>query len=318
MEPHRTSVSLSHILLAPARVLKRRWWLALLSIPLGIAAASWWLTEPLTDHGAPVLSSTTVPVPITGDEKKAVAKAPLVWPETRLDGMPAKVLNLEALLVAAERLNTVGSYTATFRKRERIKGNLGPEQTLAMKVRQKPFAIYCKFLKPTEGKEVVYAEGHHDNKLIVHAGGMSRFLLPRVALAPDHPLALADARHPLTEAGISNLTTRLIGYRRLDLNDPEAETALDRVVDSEGRAWLRSVHTHPKQNPDRPFARIEVLYDPKTFLPMDIRSFDWPKSGETGELSMAEHYSYANLDLDASLNALDFDPANPAYSFHRY
>jgi hypothetical protein len=143
-------------------------------------------------------------------------------------------------------------------------------------------------------------------------------LVPRLAVPPDHPLALVDSRHPITEAGIANLTTRLIHYRRMDLGDPEAETVLDRVTDPQGRTRPRSVHTHPHQNPDRPFARIEVLYDPETFFPIDIRNYEWPGPGQTGDLLLAEHYLYEDLDLDASLTALDFDPANPDYAFHRY
>jgi hypothetical protein len=78
------------------------------------------------------------------------------------------------------------------------------------------------------------------------------------------------------------------------------------------------VHTHPHQTADRPFARVEVLYDPETYVPTDIRNYDWPSPSHTGGLPLAEHYSYDRLNLDASLTALDFDPANPAYAFHRY
>ena len=70
---------------------------------------------------------------------------------------------------------------------------------------QKPFAVYLKFLAPQAGKEVVYAEGHHENKVIAHSGGLARLLVPRLAVAPDHPLALADSRHAVTEAGVANL-----------------------------------------------------------------------------------------------------------------
>lgn len=300
----------------------RRWWWALGAVPLVVAVASWWFTEPLTDHGAPGASreAPSVPVEVPAEVKSIAAAAPEppTWPEGRLDGSRAKARLLALLAAAAERLNRVESYTATFRKQERLNDRLGPEQTLAMKVRQKPFAVYFKFLSPQPGKEVVYAEGHHDNKLIAHAGGMARFLVPRLAVAPDHPLALTDARHPVTEAGLANLTSRLLHFRRLDLDDPEAETVLDRVTDAGGRTWLRSVHTHPHRQPDRPFARIEVLYDPATLLPLDIRNYDWHSADQAGELALAEHYRYDDLKLDAALSSLDFDPANPAYAFHRY
>ena len=39
----------------------------------------------------------------------------------------------------------------TFRKQERIKGRLLPEQTYEIKVRHRPFAIYMKSVLPVSG-----------------------------------------------------------------------------------------------------------------------------------------------------------------------
>ena len=302
----------------------RRWWLAVLAVPAVVAAASWALTEPLTDRGGST-PSLSRPAVVVSDEVKSAAEAasggvktPPAWPRERLEGTAAKVLLLDALIDAAERLNQIDDYTATFQKQERIKGKLGPKHKLTMKVRQKPFAIYFRSLEPQVGRELVYAEGHHENKVIAHSAGIARLLVPRLALPPDHPLILADARHPVTEAGLAHLLSKLISFRRLDLDDPRATTVLDRHRDDDGRAWLRSVHSHVNWIADRPFARVEVLYDPTTLYPMDIRSFDWPASGHLGTLDLAEHYHYADLVIHASLTALDFDPANPAYAFHRY
>jgi hypothetical protein len=307
---------------AAARTALQKWWWAypLVFIPACLAVTSWWLTAPLADRGGALVGPTDAPpVPIAPEVEAVVEKeSPPAWPEGRLDGVPAKRLLLDALVRAAERLNKVEAYTATFVKQERIKGALGPEQTMAMKVRQRPFAIYLKFLAPQQGKEVVYAEGHHDNKVIAHSGGLARMLVPRLAVAPDHPLALADSRHAVTEAGLANLTGRLIGFRKMDLDDPEAVTVLDRVTDAKGRLRFRSVHLHPNYHPERPFARVEVLYEPETLFPVDIRNYDWPKPGESGDLKLAEHYAYDGLKLDAPLTALDFDPANPSYEFHRF
>ena len=60
----------------------------------------------------------------------------------------------------------------------------------------------------------------------------------------------------------------------------------------------------------------ELLTD--TRLPAQIRSYDWPEPGETGDLKLAERYTYEQLDFDASLTDLDFDPANPEYAFSRF
>ncbi len=293
--------------------LGRRGWLAVpIVASVALASACWWLTASLDDPAAaPMPAPAPAPVATRPD-------APPEWPLGRLEGDEAKRLVLKILVDVAARIDRVEAYTATLRKRERLRGALGPEQTLAMKVRHRPFAIYLKFLAPVEGKEIVYAEGHHDNKMIAHATGVSRLLVPRLAVPPDHPIALAEARHPVTEAGLANLSRRLIDFRRKDLGDPEAVTVLDRTTDADGRSYLRSLHLHPHPAPDRPFARVEVLYDPETRFPIQVTNFDWPEPGHQGELPLAERYRYDDLDLDASLSALDFDPANPAYAFHRY
>jgi hypothetical protein len=297
---------------------RRRWGLTIVLVlaivSITLAGLSWWVNEPLDEPRSGVASDSQPSPPVAVARRDTMPE----WPESRLEGVPAKTLLLETLLAVQQKLDWVKGYTATFRKQERINGALGPEQTLAMKVRHRPFAVYFKFLSPHEGKEVVYAEGHHENKVIAHSGGVARFLVPRLAVPPTHPIALADSRHPVTEAGLANLTRRLIGFRRLDLQDAEAVTILDRITDETGRSRLRSIHLHPHRHPDRPFARVEVLYDPVSHIPLQISSYEWPDPEHQDEFPLAERYTYENLDLDAELTALDFDPANPAYAFHRY
>jgi hypothetical protein len=298
-----------------AGLLRRRKWLSLALIAPGLAVlTSWWLTAPLEDEGASPVLSTTAPAPAptisTSPDRPA-------WPEGRVEGIEAKTALLAVLEDAARRIDATSGYVATFKKQERIGGRLLPEQTMAMKVRQRPFAIYLKFLAPKPGKEVLYAEGHRKNKVLAHNGDWTRRLVPRLEVAPDSPTALADNRHPITEAGLSNLAHKLVAFRKLDVDDPEAVTILDRTTGPDGRPLLRSTHLHEHPNRSRPFARIEVLYDPATHFPMQISSYDWPQPGEEGE-SLVERYAYEGLVLDPSLTALDFDPANPAYEFLRY
>lgn len=299
---------------ARGRLARRLWWLIpLVALPVAVIGVSWWFTEPLRPAAPAHLESAPAPEPVA-DEPPARPE----WPAGRLDGDAAKRVLLDVLLAARDRLDQVPGYTATFRKQERLHGRLGPEQTLAMKVRHQPFSIYLKFLKPKAGKEVVYAQGAHDDHVIAHNGDWTRRLVPRLKVAPTDPLALADSRHPVTDAGLLNLTNRLIEFRRMDLDDDEAVTVLDRTTDDPGRTWLRSVHSHPHRQPSRPFQFVEVLYDPETFLPHKITSFDWPEPGDEGPLRLAECYTYDDVDLDASLTDADFDPANSEYAFTRF
>jgi hypothetical protein len=294
---------------------RRAWWLLLGLIPIGLAIGSWFLTASLED------GPTDLPLNRADSDEPPppppVEKLPN-WPEGPLKGDPAKKLLLASASITTARIARIESYTATFRKQERLGGKLGPENTLKMKVRNRPFAIYLKFLSPKLGKEVVYAEGHHENKVIAHNGDWTRKLVPRLAVAPDSAVALADSRHPVTEAGLVHLANKLLSFRKKDIGDPHAETTLDRITDETGRPWLRSVHTHSVNDGSRPFARVEILYDPKTQFPLQISSYDWPAEGQTGELELAERYAYDDLNLEAALTAADFDPANPDYAFMRY
>ncbi len=297
-----------------ARMVRRKLFWTAVTIPLLIAGACVWLTEPLEEISPGVSAATnSVPAPLP-----ELPKLP-DWPTSTLDGQSATELLLASLREAKIRLEAAGGYSAVMRKTERLKGRLGSEQVLDMKCRHVPFSVYFKFRTPETGKEVVYSVGHYDDHVIAHGAGLARFAIPRLKVPPTSPLAMAGNRHPITDAGLLNLTNRLIGFREMDLKDPEARTVLDRIKDEvSGCDVLRSVHSHPHQKAERPFQLVEVLYDAETRIPIQIKSFDWPAPGETGDPKLAEAYRYDELKLGIELNDADFDPRNPAYAFSRF
>lgn len=301
------------------RLLRGSLW-GLLAIPPLFLLACVWLTDPLD---APASATPLVPLPVVEEPNLTPPPPPspaLEWPEDRLEGLPAKEFLLDWTLAAADRLEQVEGYTATFRKQERVDGTLLDEQVMEMKVRNRPFSIYLKFRNFEPGKEVVYYEGRHDGHVIAHGGGISRLLIPRLKVPPTHTLALTGNRHPITDAGLVNLTNRLIFFRKQDLTDPGSVTILDRVTDDQGRPRYRSTHSHSDRSTAHlPFAHVEVLYDPELRVPVQITSRDWPETGDpTAPPPLAERYTYDDLKLDVPLSDLDFDPANPAYTFRRF
>ena len=281
-------------------------------VPLGL---SWYFTEPLTDRlVAPPAHAEANPPTVP----EVAADRPVVWPETKIEGDEAKRILLRVMERTFARVEKVEAYTATFRRQERVGGVLGPEIVSKLKIRNQPFAIYLKYISPRPGKEVVYAEGHHDNKVIAHNGDWTRRLIPRLAVEPTSPLALADSRHPVTDAGLLNLCRKLLKFRVMDIGDDDASTILDRTTLDDGRAVPRSIHDHTNPNDGRPFCHVEILYDPVTLIPFQIMSYDWPEPNHAGPLNLAERYTYDDLKLDAALTAADFDPSNPEYAFMRY
>ena len=227
---------------------RSRWIGVFLSVPAGLAAVCLYMTEPRPVPGTPRPAASLAPVPTA-----PVRPVPLVWPVARLEGVPAKRLLLDLMRQVDTRLERVPGYTATFLKRERIADRLLPPQTIEMKVRNQPFAVYLKYLKPTEGREVIYAEGEFDNHMIAHESGLARRLIPRLKVLPTSPLALAESRHPITDIGLFHLVDKLLRYRKIELADPAARTVLDWYTDEQGRRWARSVHERDGRDSGYPF-----------------------------------------------------------------
>jgi len=300
----------------PSTLRRNRWlWLfGVISIPAILLGLSWYFTAPLSDHPAIPL----VDQGVRTDSPKVAPEPPIVWPDTLVEGDEAKKILLESMKRTVDRLAKVEAYTSTFRRQERVAGVLGPEIVSSLKIRNHPFAIYIKYLTPKAGKEVVYAEGHHDNKVIAHNGDWTRRIIPRLAVDPDSALALADSRHPVTDAGLWNLCRKLLRFREMDIGDSDATSTLDRTTALDGRPLLRSIHAHSNPEAGRPFSRVEVLYDSETQIPFQISSYDWPKPDHSGPLELAERYIYDDLKLGAPLTAADFDPSNPDYAFMRF
>src|SRR5262245_26264019 len=67
-------------------------------------------------------------------------------------------LDLPLRLIADARQSYQGvrDYTCLFIKRERLRGQVQPENVIDMKVRTQPFSVYLRWLKPTAtaGQEV--------------------------------------------------------------------------------------------------------------------------------------------------------------------
>jgi|GEM_PF-866959 len=307
-----------------------------------VAFASWAFTPNLEDsNGSNSFATTLPPNPSssTPTNDSTPAAVPLVWPETIQQGDHAKRLLLAILEEVERRLQSYPGHRAQFKRLERIHGQLGPWQTIELKVLHNPLSVYMKFLEPDDGKEVLYSQGRFDNHLIAHPGGMARLLTPRLKLDPNGPLAMAENRHPITSAGLLNLVRRLIHFRRLDLNHPTSHLRLDHIETPDGQMVFRSCHRHLKRTDQHPYSRSEIWYDSATCLPIRVENHDWPAgiilgrtisspadlgdpfaifdAPDNGE-TLVEIYEYAYLDFETPLTPLDFDPANPAYGFRRF
>ena len=106
-----------------------------------------------------------------------------------------------------EDIRGIHGYCCTLVKREWVKGQLIGPHYMAIKVRQKPFSVYLRYLAPRDvrNREVIYVDGQNQGKLLAHGTGTQQRLFGMIALKPTGPIAMHDNRHPLTELGIQRL-----------------------------------------------------------------------------------------------------------------
>jgi hypothetical protein len=215
---------------------------------------------------------------------------------------------MRLLAEARQSYQQTRDYTCLFVKRERLRGELQPENLIAMKVRTQPFSVYLRWLKPDTlvGQEVAYVAGRNNGMMRVHSTGVLG-VVGFVSMDPRDPRALENSRHTITEAGISSLIERFEERWTLEkqLNRTWVRTA---EYDYDKRRCLRVDTVHP-DNSSRKFLfyRTILYFDKENHLPIRLENYDWPRPGGDPNGDLAESYSYAGLRLNVGLTDATFN-----------
>lgn len=229
-----------------------------------------------------------------------------------LAGTPAATEDLTSLLMRMEAAYTkVADYTARFTRQERVAGTLREREEALLKF-QRPGRIYLRWLTGrSKEREILFVKGRDENKVLVHQpGALSRFFT--LVLAPDSPRVLRESRHPVTDVGLGRLVELLVENAGRALRQGEL-TLLDRGVTEEfGRRQRRIEAVLPREPAKGYYCyRVLVSVDLEWGLPVAATIFGWDDR-------IVADYLYRDLRLNPGLHAIDFDPANPEYSFPRW
>ncbi len=242
-----------------------------------------------------------------------------------LQGRMAILLNMLLIEKGSQQLEKIPTYTTMFYKQERIGGTLSDGQVMEMKVRHAPFSVYMKWLSGDKGRELLYVDGANAGDMIVHPGGWKARLLPAIKLNPTGAVAMSEARHPITKAGLLELARTNTLVRKWDLQNLDKHrcfmVAGQKFNDRE--CYYFEIEYASPEISDV-YRKSEVYIDAELALPVFCRQYTWPSDADKDltkeqidEKTLIEHYTYTDIQLDRSLADADFDQTNKAYRFRR-
>ncbi len=210
------------------------------------------------------------------------------------------------------RYDAIKDYKCIVYKQERVKGHLQDVEKILLKYRDKPFAIYMKWLDgPFKGREVLYNEAYYKDKVRVREGGSG---------ISDRILGIAPAWIGLTSSLARRGTNHLV-----------TEIGLKHLLEMIKKDYLRGKGTNDIKRVNHGIQEVDnhKVYVMENILPKDpkkgyycyriIHYIDYMRSLEIKAVmynwdnQLQESYTYTQIAINPGLKDIDFDPENPEY-----
>ena len=255
----------------------------------------------------------------SGNAKSATTVAASDTP--KLTGKEA-LAEFDRILGEAEtKLEKISAYAATFVKQERIGDALTELQVIQLRVHHNPKRVSMKWEGGNDaGQRVIYADGENDGDMLVRKLTGIEARLGVISLNPAGMLALKHSRHPITKAGLLEMTRITRKYRQADLKHEMGVSA--KLLEHQklnGRDCLCLVIDYAKPefacDEKKEYRKSVVYVDSETKLPCCVRCYGWPDKVADADLkkldqtTLLELYAYKNIDFDAQVQADDFSRA---------
>jgi len=216
---------------------------------------------------------------------------------------------------AIKQMDTnVRDYSCTFKKREFVDGKLKDQESMFVKMRMQPYSVYFYFLdQAVQGQEALYVAGKNNGNLLAHPIGIKQALVGTLSLAPNDPQAMDGNRYPITDFGMRRLAERFLERCKYEMQFGECNV---RIVEAriDGRAVTCVETVHPVKRAEFRYNVSRLYIDNELNLPIRCEGYDWP-SREGDQPQLIEEYTYSSLKLNHGFTDMDFDPANPQYTF---
>jgi hypothetical protein len=199
----------------------------------------------------------------------------------------------------------VNDYTCVLIKREKLGGQMSPDNVIDMKVRKEPFSVGMKWQQPKglAGQEAYYVAGWHDGKMRGKPAGLLG-AIGYITISADDARARKASRHPITSAGIGHVIDKAIRSWEADVKQGGTATVKVGSYTYAKKKCTRLELSYPEKG-KREYAKNVFYFDQATHLPIRVENYDWPaKAGGPPEL--IEVYSYVNMRLNVGLTDATF------------
>jgi hypothetical protein len=128
-------------------------------------------------------------------------------------------------------------------------------------------------------------------------------------LDPNGALAMKGQKHPITDVGILNLTTKLTKIWEAETQFAECNVTTNAETTINRRPTVMVRVTHPKPRQNFRWNEARLFFDKELRVPIHFDAYTWPAQ-EGGEPVLEESYTYTNLKINNSFTARDFDSNN--------
>lgn len=204
------------------------------------------------------------------------------------------------------KYDTIKDYTATMLKQEKIGGKMQGVETIELKYRVKPTAIYAKWINgPFKGRECLYNSSVSTKNIRVRES--PPFSIVPVTVPLDSPIAKRGTNHLFTEVGLGYMLELILrdylkaspvgDLTRKDIGVQEIDGKPVFVMES-------TLKKNPKQN--YYCHRLTHYIDYINSFEVKVEVYDWNNQ-------MFEMFTYLKIRENAGLKDIDFDQNNPAY-----
>jgi hypothetical protein len=202
-----------------------------------------------------------------------------------------------------------GKYTCTFTKQERIRGQLGQPQRIAVKFMEKPFSIAMTWqTHPPMGDALIFVEGKRKD-----ADGRSQMLVRptnplfqrltggSVQKLPDGPDAMRNTLRPCTAFGFRKSLNSLLEVYRTAGEHNECVEKFIGYADVDGRECVVIERVLPNKPDLYPAWKTRLFIDTELLLPVRVIGWDWNDK-------LVCDYRFTNITFDPELDESDFTP----------